>query len=121
MGNKFYIILKGRVSIYVRPAKNKNKPKEISENQTDVQEKNKNNQNKNFNNQEQQHIQQILKSSTQQNDQGSQQLFKFIELLQGASFGELALISEKPRAASILCEEDYTQSGGYSKVFLRQS
>lgn len=32
MGNKFYIILKGKVSIYIRPAKNKNKPKEIPEN-----------------------------------------------------------------------------------------
>ncbi|KAL4479098.1 hypothetical protein ABPG73_022216 [Tetrahymena malaccensis] len=77
-GNKFYIIINGKAGVYIR-------------NIIDYQSKQKS--------------QTTIESGNPKYDLVGG-LFYFKELSEGMSFGELALLEKKPRAASILCHTD---------------
>jgi CRP-like cAMP-binding protein len=123
LGDKFYIILDGSVKI-LRPIKN-NKPGSIFD-QTEI---NKNTSRR---------MTKIIVDDTTKTDKSDKRTSKatflnasahdpdmeyevLVKISKGASFGELALNDNKPRAATIRCAETTTfavlNSVGYDKVF----
>lgn len=82
IGDKFYIILRGTVSVLVPGRKKSSDEGEDAEGDDE------------FN---------FCPEEVRQKIEG---LFEFIALNDGKSFGEMALMNNRPRGATILCKED---------------